>query len=54
MRMRVLGRSIKDISKSYYLPRYQKIINLNTDLDNKKNAKYLLAGCVIFKEKKIK
>ena len=52
MRMKVLGRSIKDISKSYYPPRSKKIENLVNNLNLNKNLKFSLGGCLIFKEKK--
>ena len=52
MRMRVLSRSIKEISKSYYLVRSKKIINLDTKLKIKNNFKLSLSGCLIFKDKK--
>ena len=52
MRMRVLSRSIKEISKSYYPLRSKKIINLDSKLKTKKNFKLSLAGCLIFKDKK--
>ncbi len=52
MRMKVLGRSIKDISKSYYPPRSKKIENLVNNLNLNKNLKFSLGGCLIFREKK--
>ena len=51
MKMKVLKKGIKDISKAYYSPRIQKIINLIEQLDLKKNTKLTLGGCLIFKEK---
>ena len=53
MRMRVLDRSIKEISKSYYPPRSKKIMNLDINLHSNKSLKLYLAGCSIFKEKKL-
>ena len=52
MRMRVLSRSIKEITKSYYSLRSKKIINVDNQLKMKNNLKLPLAGCLIFKDKK--
>ena len=51
MRMRVLGKCIKDISKSYYSQRSKKIINLDKSLGMKNNSQLSLGGCLIFKDK---
>ena len=52
MRMRVLSRSFKEISKSYYNLRSKKIINLDNKLKIKNNLQISLSGCLIFKDKK--
>ena len=51
MKMRVFSKSIKEFTKSYYSPRSKKIINLIEKLENKKNIKFTLAGCIILREK---
>ena len=51
MKIRVLSRSIKELTKSYYSTRSKKIINLVEQLETKANIKLTLAQCLILKEK---
>jgi tRNA(Ile)-lysidine synthase len=51
MKMRVLSKSIKELTKSYYSTRSKKVINLVEKLEIKNNTKFTLAGCFIFNEK---
>ncbi len=49
MKMRVIKKSITEISKSYYSPRSQKIINLIKRLEMPSKTKSTLGGCLIIK-----
>ena len=51
MKIRVLGKSIKEFTKSYYSIRSKKIINLAKQIDEKKNKELTLAGCFFLKKK---
>ena len=51
MKMRVLKKSIKDFTNSYYSPRSKKIFNLIDQIRAKKNPKLTLGGCIISREK---
>ena len=51
MKMRILQKAIKEITKSYYSPRSKKIENLIHQLKDEKNKKLLIKGCAIFREK---
>tara|TARA_B100001250_G_scaffold191988_1_gene165027 strand:- start:642 stop:1664 length:1023 start_codon:yes stop_codon:yes gene_type:complete len=51
MKMRVLQKSIKDLTNAYYSPRSKKIFNLINQIKEKKNAKLTLGGCIILREK---
>ena len=52
MKMRVLKKSIKDFTNTYYFPRSKKIFNLINQIETTKNAKLTLGGCIITREKK--
>ena len=49
MKIKVIKRTIKEISKSYYSPRSQKIINLIKRLEKPYESKSTLGGCLIIK-----
>ena len=51
MKIRVLSKSIKDSSNSYYSTRSKKIINLIHELEKKSETKLTLSGCLIFNGK---
>ena len=51
MKIRVLTKSIKESSNSYYSTRSKKIINLIQQLEKKSEAKLTLSGCLIFNKK---
>ncbi len=51
MKMRVLKKSIKEFTNSYYTPRSKKISNLIDQIVLKKKAKLTLGGCIILREK---
>ena len=51
MKIRVLSKSIKEFTKSYYSIRSKKIINLAKQIDEKKNKELTLAGCFFLKKK---
>ena len=51
MKMKVLNKSIKEFTNSYYAPRSKKIINLIEHFAINKEAKLTLSGCIILKEK---
>ena len=53
MKVMVLKKTIKDFTHSYYATRSKKIINLINQIKAKKNAKFTLGGCIIFREKKL-
>ena len=50
MKMRVLRKSIKDFSKTYYAPRSKKVLNLIDQIYAKKNSRHTLGGCLIFRD----
>ncbi len=52
MKMRVLEKSIKDFTNTYYAPRSKKIFNLIHQINAKKNAKLTLGGSLVTREKK--
>ena len=52
MKVMVLKKTIKDFTQSYYATRSKKVINLINQIKAKKNVKFTLGGCIIFKEKK--
>ena len=52
MKMLVLKKTIKDFTNSYYTTRSKKIANLINQIKAKKNVKFTLGGCIIFREKK--
>jgi tRNA(Ile)-lysidine synthase len=51
MKMRVLNKSLKESTKSYYSPRSKKVINLVNQLKVKKDMQLTLLGSFILKEK---
>ena len=51
MKMKVLEKSIKDLTNSYYSPRSKKILNLIVLIKTKKKLKSTLGGCLILTEK---
>ena len=52
IKMRILMKSIVDLSNSYYSPRSKKIFNLINSLKGKnRGQKFTLNGCLIFKDK---
>ena len=51
MKMRVFNKSIKDFANTYYAPRSKKVINLINQIEEKKNIKFTLGGCIILREK---
>ena len=53
MKLRVFKKSIQNLTNTYYSPRSKKIVNLINQIQVNKNKKHNLAGCVIFKEKKL-
>ena len=50
MKVRVVKKTIKDFTNSYYTVRTKKIYNLIDQLNTKK-SRYTLGGCDIIKEK---
>ncbi len=52
MKIKVIKKSIKEISKSYYSPRSQKIINLIKRLEVPNKITSTLGGCLIIKQQK--
>ncbi len=50
MKINVIKKSIKEISKSYYSPRSRKIINLIKRLEMPYKTKATLGGCLIIKQ----
>ena len=52
MKIRIFKNSIKNFTKSYYMPRSKKIINLIDNIKQKNSKKFTLGGCIIMKEKK--
>ena len=52
MKIRIIKNSIKNFTKSYYMPRSKKIINLIDNIEQKNSKKFTLGGCIIIKEKK--
>ena len=51
MKMRVLSKSLKEVTQSYYSIRSKKVINLVEQIEKTSNIKYNLAGCFILSEK---
>ncbi len=51
MQLKILQKSIKDLTKKYYFPRTKKIVNLINNIKLKKKMKSTLGGCIITKEK---
>tara|TARA_X000001036_G_scaffold236981_1_gene221068 strand:+ start:332 stop:1354 length:1023 start_codon:yes stop_codon:yes gene_type:complete len=51
MKMRVLKKSIQDLTKTYYAPRSKKIFNLIKNMKTAKNPKFTLGGCLILRVK---
>ena len=51
MKIKVLSKSIKEFTNSYYSTRSKKIINLIERIQKKDIKKNTLSGCFIFKEK---
>jgi tRNA(Ile)-lysidine synthase len=51
MKMRVLNKSLKELTNSYYSPRSKKTINLINQLEMNNSNSFTLAGCVILKDK---
>ena len=51
MKIKVLSKSIKEFTKSYYSIRSKKIINLVSQIEKKENKESTLAGCLILKKK---
>ena len=49
VQLRVMSYAIKNFSKSYYPPRSKKVLNLLSRLNDSKNNKSTLGGCVIEK-----
>ena len=52
MKMRVLQKALKELTKSYYQIRSKKIINLINQIEKEKKEKFNLGRCHIFIEKK--
>ena len=52
MKIMVLKKTIKDLTKSYYATRSKKIVNLINQIKTKKNTKCTLGGCIILRENK--
>ena len=52
MKIRIIKNSIKNFTKSYYMLRSKKIINLIDNIEQKNSKKFTLGGCIIIKEKK--
>ena len=50
MQLRLINKSIKDMTKNYYNPRSKKVINLLSNLNSKQFKSSTLGGC-IFKNK---
>ena len=50
MKINVIKKSIKEITKSYYSPRSRKIINLIKRLEMPYMTKATLGGCLIIKQ----
>ena len=51
IKIKLLSKSFKELTKTYYLIRSKKIINLIDQLETKADIKHTLAGCLIMKEK---
>ena len=50
IKLNILARAIKNVSKSYYPPRSKKIFNLIDRLDKNKEKKHTLGGCSVSKQ----
>ena len=48
--MRLLKRSIKNLTKAYYSIRAKKISNLINQVESNNYLQYRLSGCIITKE----
>ena len=51
MKMRILKKSLKDFTKSYYSPRSEKIFNIINQFKSGKKTKLTLSGCLILQDK---
>ena len=51
IKMRMLNKSITELTKSYYAPRSKKTLYLINSLKEKNHIKSTLGGCVIYKKK---
>ena len=49
--MRILTKSIKNLSNSYYLPRAKKVLNLIKKIDSTEPYSQTLAGCDILRDR---
>ncbi len=50
MKIKIFKKSIKDCSKSYYVPRTKKVQNLIDQIYAKKNSRLTLGGCLISRD----
>ena len=51
IQLKVLSKSMKDFSKSYYPPRSKKVLNLIKQLKLNKISKFTLSKCILQKSK---
>ena len=51
IKIKLLSKSFKELTKTYYSIRSKKIINLINQLETKADLKLTLAGCLVIKEK---
>ena len=51
MKIKVIKKSIKELSNKYYLPRSKKVLNLVKQIEYRKNLNRTLGGCIICREK---
>jgi|TARA_B110000211_G_scaffold126357_1_gene145445 tRNA(Ile)-lysidine synthase len=52
IQIKIISKSIKNFSNSYYPPRSKKILNLINELKAKKQKKFTLGGCIIERSNK--
>jgi tRNA(Ile)-lysidine synthase len=52
IKIKILSKAIKVISKSYYSTRSKKVVNLVDKIAKKNNVRLSLAGCLIIRQKK--
>ena len=49
VQLKLLGKVLKNYTKSYYPPRSKKVLSLINSINSKKQKKFTLGGCIIEK-----